>query len=164
QWRDPSGRVLLTEERHVRAVAADRGWELGFAFALRAERPVALGSPATNGRPGGAGYGGFFWRAAPGAAETFTADAAGEEAVNGSAAPWLALTGPGPYTLVFRGLCGDDRWFVRTGIYPGVCAALAFERPLLVTPDAPVRRGYRVLVADGHLTPSIVERRLSPQS
>lgn len=152
EWRDKAGGVLLTEERHLTARAASPGWELSFAFTLTADRPVALGSPATNGRPGGAGYGGFFWRAAPGETHTFTADADGEEAVNGSAAPWLALTGPGPYTLVFRGLDGDDRWFVRTGIYPGVCAALAFDHPLTVTPDAPVTRQLSVLVADRLLT------------
>ncbi|HTF09916.1 MAG TPA: DUF6807 family protein, partial [Asanoa sp.] len=146
------GGVLLREERHLTATAAAPGWELSFAFTLTADRPIALGSPATNGRPDGAGYGGFFWRAAPGETRTFTADAEGEEAVNGSATPWLALTGPGPYTLVFRGLDGDDRWFVRTGIYPGVCAALAFDHPLVVTPEAPVVRQLTVLVADRALT------------
>ncbi|MEV4620185.1 PmoA family protein [Asanoa sp. NPDC049573] len=152
EWRDRDGRVLLHEERRMTAATAARGWELSFAYTLTAEQPIALGSPATNGRPDGAGYGGFFWRAAPGEARTFTADAEGEEEVNGSAAPWLALTGPGPYTLVFRGLAGDDRWFVRTGIYPGVCAALAFDHPLTVTPSTPVVRRLTVLVADGVLT------------
>jgi len=153
EWRGPDDEVLLVEERRISAAAAPGGWELTFAFTLSAERDVALGSPATNGRPGGAGYGGFFWRAAPGPARVFTAEADGEEAVNGSAAPWVALTGPGPYTLVFRGLSGADRWFVRTGIYPGVCAALAFDEPLVVRPDAPVSRRYTVLVADGEVTP-----------
>ena len=153
EWRDRDGGVLLSEERHLSASSVAAGWELSFAFTLRsAAGPIALGSPATNGRPGGAGYGGFFWRAAPGDTRTFTADAEGEESVNGSAAPWLALTGSGPYTLVFRGLDGADRWFVRTGIYPGVCAALAFERPLVVTPEAPVARRLTVLVADGMLS------------
>ena len=161
EWRDPAGRPLLVEERRIAAAAAPAGWELSFAYALTPAGPgeVALGSPATNGRPGGAGYGGFFWRCAPGpsaadAFTVFTASAAGEEAVNGSGEPWLALTGPSagglPYTLVFRGLAGDDRWFVRTGIYPGVCAALAFARPLVVDAGA-VRRRLTVLVADGVL-------------
>ncbi|MDG4823914.1 PmoA family protein [Asanoa sp. WMMD1127] len=152
EWRDKDGAVLLTEERQLRATPADLGWVLSVDFTLAARRPIELGSPATNGRPDGAGYGGFFWRAAPGETRVFTADAAGEEHVNGSTAEWLALTGPGPYTLVFQGLAGDDRWFVRTGIYPGVCAALAFARPLPVTPEAPVARRLTVLVADGALT------------
>lgn len=152
EWRDKDGDVLLTEERRLTAREKAPGWELTVDFTLTTTQPVPLGSPATNGRPDGAGYGGFFWRAAPGETHTFTEDAEGEEKVNGSAAPWLALTGPGPYTLVFRGLDGDDRWFVRTGIYPGVCAALAFDHPLLVTPEAPVARRLTVLVADGVLT------------
>ncbi|GIF66774.1 oxidoreductase [Asanoa ishikariensis] len=152
EWRDKDGAVLLTEKRRLSAKKAPHGWELAIDFTLSAARPVSLGSPATNGRPDGAGYGGFFWRAAPGETHTFTEDADSEEQVNGSAAPWLALTGPGPYTLVFRGLDGDDRWFVRTGIYPGVCAALAFDHPLLVTPEAPLSRRITVLVADGALT------------
>jgi hypothetical protein len=152
EWQSPTGEVLLGEERTVTAAPAPLGWELSFAYTLTARRTIALGSPATNGRPDGAGYGGFFWRAAPGHAETFTAGRDGEAAVNGSDEPWVALTGPGPYTLVLRGLAGDDRWFVRTGGYPGVCAALAFERPLVVEAGAPVTRRLTVLVADGVLT------------
>ena len=108
------------------------------------------GSP-THGRPGGAGYGGFCWRAAPGPAVAFTATAHGEEAANGSAEEWVALHGSGPYTLVFRGLRDADRWFVRTGQYPGVCAALAFEQPMVIAAGETVSRDLRVLVADGHL-------------
>ena len=154
EWLDPAGRVLLTEERTVAAVPVPRGWELDFRYALTApdDRDVTLGSPATNGRPGGAGYGGFFWRGAPGEVRTFTATHDGEEKVNGSAEPWVALAGPGPYTLVFRGLAGDDRWFVRTGIYPGVCAALAFTDPLRLAAGTTLTRHLRVLVADGLLT------------
>jgi len=152
EWRDPAGSPLLVEDRTVTGHAVARGWRLTLAYTLTADRDLHLGSPATNGRPGGAGYGGFFWRAAPGEASTFTATRDGEEAVNGSAEPWLAFRGAGPYTLVFRGLADDDRWFVRTGIYPGVCAALAFERPLVLPAGAAVARTVTVLVADGWLT------------
>jgi hypothetical protein len=43
---------------------------------------------------------------------------------------------------------------VRTGEggYNGVCAALAFEKTVTVTPDAPLERDLTVLVADGTLT------------
>lgn len=155
RWLGPAGEVLLTETREVSARPVALGWELSFSYALStATRDVKLGSPATNGRPDGAGYGGFFWRAAPGPATTFTAGREGEDAVNGSAEPWVALTGPGPYTLVFRGLRDDDRWFVRTanGGYAGVCAALAFEKPLVIRPGLPCARHLTVLVADGLLT------------
>ena len=151
RWCDPGGATLLDEERAVSvAPAPPYGWELSFAYRLTTPgADVALGSPATNGRPGGAGYGGFFWRAAPGAFAVFDGLSGGEDAVNGSATAWVALAGA--YTLVFSGLSGDDRWFVRTGIYPGVCAALAFARPLTVSTLAPVERRLRVLVADGAL-------------
>ncbi|MEU8609457.1 PmoA family protein [Actinoplanes sp. NPDC048791] len=153
-WLGPQDETLLTETRTVAARAVPLGWELSFSYELSTIQPVTLGSPATNGRPGGAGYGGFFWRATPGPTTTFTASRTGEESVNGSDEPWVALTGPGPYTLVFRGLSDDDRWFVRTGAggYNGVCAALAFEKTVTVTPDAPLSRSLTILVADGALT------------
>jgi hypothetical protein len=160
QWRDPRGGVLLTERRQLAASAvAPDVWRLDLDSALTAgsEKSVRLGSPATNGRPGGAGYGGFFWRAAAGEPTGFPAAAAGEEAVNGSAAPWLALVGAGPdgsaYTLVFAGLGPGDRWFVRTAMYPGVCVAFAFDSPAEV-PAGTTRHGrYQVWVVDGALGP-----------
>ncbi len=57
------------------------------------------------------------------------------------------------YTLVFRGLAGDDRWFVRTEGYVGVCAALAWEKPLVIPPGETIERHVRVLVADGMIRP-----------
>ncbi|MEV4822002.1 PmoA family protein [Micromonospora sp. NPDC049274] len=159
QWRDRHGSVLLTEQRRLAASAvASDVWRLDVDSALTAppDREVRLGSPATNGRPGGAGYGGFFWRAlADDEPTVFTADAAGEGAVNGSAAPWLALTGVGPgggaYTLVFDGLGPGDRWFVRTAMYPGVCVAFAFDVPAVVPAGATRQGRYRVWVADGRV-------------
>jgi hypothetical protein len=153
-WSGPDGATLLTERRRVTAVPAPHGWLLSLGYALTApdDHAVTLGSPATHGRPGGAGYGGFFWRAAPGEATAFTAGRDGEVAVNGSAEPWVAVTGLGAYTLVFRGLRDADRWFVRTGDYVGVCAALAFEHELVVPAGGTLSRRVSVLVADGVLT------------
>ncbi|MFY1691079.1 PmoA family protein [Plantactinospora sp. WMMB782] len=160
-WLDPSGATLLTEERRVAATGLtgrDDAWLLDFGYALTApaDRDVVLGSPATNGRPDGAGYGGFFWRVAPGRHRAFSPAAEGEERVNGSTEPWLALAGAAAdgrrYTLVFAGLADGDHWFVRTGIYPGVCVALAFARTLPVPAGSTVRRRHRIVVADGWLT------------
>jgi hypothetical protein len=152
RWLDPAGETLLVEERTLVASPAPLGWTLDFAFALTAPpgHDVTLGSPATNGRPGGAGYGGFFWRLTPGVPEVFTSTVEGEEKCNGSADPWLAVRGAG-YTLVFSGLEGEDRWFVRAADYPGVCAALAWEHPLVIGAGSSLSRRYRVLVADGAL-------------
>ncbi|MDQ7911428.1 PmoA family protein [Phytohabitans sp. ZYX-F-186] len=151
-WLDPAGETLLVEERTLVAAPASRGWTLDVAFTLTAppDAGVTLGSPATNGRPGGAGYGGFFWRLAPGLPDVFTSTVEGEEKCNGSTDPWLAVRGEG-YTLVFTGLAGDDHWFVRAADYPGVCAALAWEHPLAIPAGGTLSRRYRVLVADGAL-------------
>ena len=159
-WCDGAGRALLREARSVTARAATCGWELSFRYGLSTAQPqpVVLGSPATNGRPGGAGYGGFFWRATAGPAVAFVPSGGNP---HGSADPWLALTVARTYTLVFRGLAVGDRWFVRTDDYVGVCAALAFEQPLTVAPGAVVERDLRVLVADGALSPGEIQAALA---
>ncbi|RFS46317.1 hypothetical protein D0Q02_12370 [Micromonospora craniellae] len=160
-WCDPAGAVLLTERRTLTASALPghaNAWRLdvGSTLTAPADRDVTLGSPATNGRPGGAGYGGFFWRAvADEVPEVFTAALDGEEAVNGCDEPWVALcgraSGGAAYTLVFSGLGPGDRWFVRTTMYPGVCVAFAFEETATI-PAGTSRHGrYRVIVADGAL-------------
>jgi hypothetical protein len=160
-WRDPAGKTLLTEDRTIAVrPLSPAAWVLDFAYELTAPegRDITLGSPATNGRPGGAGYGGFFWRAAPGSTvEVFTERAAGEEAVNGSTDRWVAMVADA-YTLIFQGLAEGDRWFVRSAMYPGVCAAFAFEKPRVI--PAGTRRAGRhaVVVADGALSKQEVER------
>ena len=143
RWCDGAGRTLLTEQRQLSAAPAAGGWELSFSYALTApaDQKVVLGSPATNGRTGGAGYGGFFWRLPPGKA------VASEP--HGSAAPELTVTVDDAYTLVFSGLEGTDRWFVRTDDYVGVCAALAFDEPLVIPAGGTLRRSLRVLITDG---------------
>ncbi|MEJ3743680.1 PmoA family protein [Actinomycetes bacterium KLBMP 9797] len=152
RWLDRAGATLLTEERVVAAAPAPGGWTLEFGYAVTApvDRDIELGSPATNGRPGNAGYGGFFWRLPLGTPEVFTATVDGEEKVHGSTEPWVGVRGDG-YTLVFAGLAEGDHWFVRVSGYPGVCAALAWERPLVVPAGTTLRRQHRVLVADGDL-------------
>jgi hypothetical protein len=60
-----------------------------------------------------------------------------------------AGAGEAAYSLTFSGLQDEDRWFVRIAEYPGVGAALAFERPLVIAPGETVSRRYQVLVSDG---------------
>jgi hypothetical protein len=161
-WLGPHGQALLSERRAIAATAAPRGWKLTFSYALSASAPTNLGSPATHGRGGGAGYGGFFWRLAPGRAHAFTEKQDGEKTVNGSAEPWVAVTVADAYTLVFAGLADADRWFVRTAEYPGVCAALAFTDPLTLEPGETLERHLTVLVADGTLTRDDVAATMDP--
>ncbi|MFC7331121.1 PmoA family protein [Marinactinospora rubrisoli] len=166
-WRGPDGTVLLEERRTVRAVpvAAPGGgaWALDIDVRLRnsAGRPLRIGSPATNGRPG-AGYGGFFWRAPLGKEppRCLGPGLEGEEALHGTRAPWLAMSGaaPGdgaPWTLVFLAFPPDpDPWFLRAGQYPGVGAALAWDRPLWLDTGGWLRRRTATVVLDGHPAPA----------
>ena len=46
-----------------------------------------------------------------------------------------------------------EPWFVRTAEYPGVCAALAFDHPLTLAPDADLVRDYRIVIADSQWCP-----------
>ncbi|NBM18300.1 PmoA family protein [Streptomyces sp. GC420] len=148
---------LLRERRTVSATGlGPAAWALDFTFSLTntTGSGLSIGSPATNGRPG-AGYGGFFWRAPKEAEppEVFTAEARGEDAVNGRPAGWLALAGEG-WTLVFAGATDetrDDPWFVRTTEYPGVGSALAWSERLPVPAGGTVTRRVVTAVADGRL-------------
>jgi hypothetical protein len=161
RWLAPDGTTLLGEERTVAAAPLLDAWVLDFGYVLTnvGAGPVSLGSPGTNGRPGKAGYGGFFWRAAAAQPRVFHATSDVEAEVNGSTGPWVAMTadGAGPdddagrdaYTLVFTGLGEGDHWFVRASEYPGVCVALAFEHARRLEPGAALTRQHRIVVADG---------------
>ncbi|SFO72629.1 Methane oxygenase PmoA [Geodermatophilus dictyosporus] len=154
-WLGPDGRLLLGEHRRVRARPVAGGWELGFTTVLTNATggELALGSPATNGRPG-AGYGGFSWRLPPaGEPHVRTPDAEGEEAVHGSPAAWLAWTDRAAGCTVVLAGADDatraDPWFVRVADYPGLGSSLAARHPLRLPPGGTVRRAFRALVADG---------------
>jgi Methane oxygenase PmoA len=139
-----------------------QGWVLRVRFALEnvTSAPVSLGSPGTQGRAG-AGYGGFFWRAATseGGIRVQTPDAEGEDAVHGHPAEWLIFGGndPGnamPWSLLLAGqdaLTRADPWFVRTRDYPGLGSALAFEQPVELGPGQIAARSLLVAVLDGIL-------------
>lgn len=151
RWCDTGGRTLLDEDRTMVARPhTDDAWWLDLTYTLTnpTEGRVTLGSPGTNGRPDNAGYGGFFWRAAPGQPRVFTSQSTVESEVTGSVTDWVALSGD-TYTLVFTGLGDGDRWFVRAKEYPGVCAAIAFDTVRTLEPGDRLTRHHRVLVADG---------------
>jgi ribosomal protein L34 len=160
-WRTPSGRPLLAERRRVAARLAAPGWELLLATTLLnpTERPLRLGSPATNGRAG-AGYGGLFWRLPPAATpRVWTPLGTGEEAVHGSSAPWLAWTDAARgYSLVLAGgdaATASDAWFVRAQEYPGIGLQLASREPLVVPPGTSLTRTLRALVLDGPVSDAV---------
>ncbi|MEU8985543.1 PmoA family protein [Streptomyces sp. NPDC048558] len=183
QLRDPDGFVeelrwvaagaeLLRERRTVAATELTASaWALDFTFSLTnvTSRPLSIGSPATNGRPGAA-YGGFFWRArkeSP-APDVFTIDRDGEQEIHGSRSPWVALAGS-TWTLVFAGATEQTRldpWFVRAQEYPGVGSSLAAGERLPIPPGETAVRRIVTVVADGRISrleaASLVRKAVSP--
>ncbi|MEV6958370.1 PmoA family protein [Streptomyces sp. NPDC051207] len=183
QLRDPDGFVeelrwvaagteLLRERRTVAATGlTPTAWALDLTFSLTnaTDRPLTVGSPATNGRPGAA-YGGFFWRARKEDTppDVFTPGAEGESEVHGSRADWLALAGS-TWTLVFAGATDATRrdpWFVRTAEYPGVGSSLAHTGRVPVPPGGTLVRRVVTVVADGRLdrdtAAALVRKAVSP--
>jgi predicted dehydrogenase len=169
-WRGPDGGAVLEESRdiHWRALSfgGDRqAWALEFDVRLKAAGgEVSLGSPGSKGRVG-AGYGGFFWRF-PDCVDVrvFTTDATGEDAVNGTVAPWLVFTaeflaGPeqnGRASVVLAagdGTTAGDPWFVRVKDYPGIGSAVAWDARTPV-PSGGLLRSYRAAVVDGAVSPA----------
>jgi predicted dehydrogenase len=168
-WVDRDGRDVIREKRRmawqtIGNASSASGWVLSFRTTLEAtEEPMSLGSPGTNGRPGG-GYGGFFWRLPRCSAVTImSAEADGEDAIHGSISPWIAWTARfegsidsvGDATLVFvpdDEQSARDPWVVRCAGYPGIGSAVAWEDRVEVSPTAPLSRSFRIAVLDGRLS------------
>jgi hypothetical protein len=181
-WRVPGHPAVLRERRRIVAVpltlpsrtaVRPRAWALRQRFELAnlTSGPVALGSPATNGRTG-AGYGGFFWRVASSGKYEVTVqtpEGDDESSVHGQAADWLIFGGAEPdtgqaWSLLFAGqdeITRADPWFVRVEDYPGVGSALAFELPVVLAPGERLIRSVLVAVLDGDLDPTGVPAVLS---
>ncbi len=51
---------------------------------------------------------------------------------------------------------------MRVSDYPGVGASLAWDRAVAASPSAPVRRSYRLLIADGRLGDDAVAELVAP--
>ncbi|KAI9639874.1 putative oxidoreductase [Dioszegia hungarica] len=147
------------------------GWVLSYRTTLTAlAGPVSLGSPGTNGRPGG-GYGGFFWRL-PRCSDVQLLGAGGkegEEEVHGQKADWIS------WSAVFEGRpgavgeativivpedeeTGRDRWVVRRETYPGIGSAVAWEERTEIADGRELSRGFRVAVVDGRMERDEVEK------
>jgi Methane oxygenase PmoA len=169
-WLGPDGRRLLDEERSVSAAPSDLpgAWLLDLATTLTnaTGEPLALGSPATNGRPG-AGYGGLFWRLPRvEGARVRSSTAEGEDVVHGSLSPWVAVTAgtdSAPFTVALAArdeVTRRDPWFVRLADYPGLGSQLAAVDPVHLAPGASTARSFRALVADGMLSTAEITRAL----
>ena len=144
-WRDRDGDVLLHELRTIRALElGEQSWALALSWALTAVPRVALGSPTTNGREFGAGYGGCFLRLASAPLEVSAGSLVGEEEVNGCDEPEV-LWHASDYMLR---ISGAGRWFVRTSMYPGVCDAWAFEKVRVIEAGRTWSGSFRLEISD----------------
>lgn len=149
--------VELTETRTLDWWAADEStWVLDADLALAAPTGarVTLGGPGTNGRD--VGYGGWQLRLRPSEdVRVFGPGLEGADALFGRAARWVAWQARfdgHPVTLVMAHAGADaaasDRWFVRHDEYDTLGVALAWSEVV----EVPLRRRYRLVVADGALS------------
>ncbi len=156
---DPIPPVEVRETRDLswRALSPT-AWILEADLRLESVSPdtVHLGGPGTNGRED-AGYGGFQLRLRPSdGVRIWSPLGEGADAVFGRHAPWVAWAGSfsGHEATLVMAMPDDtsatDRWFVRHGEWDGIGSALAWRDPVAL----PLRRRYRLIVADGRLDTS----------
>jgi hypothetical protein len=162
-WVTEAGQTWFDERRRLRVHVDEalNAWVLAFdsRFVNVSGRPVAIGSPTTQGRPN-AGYGGLFWRGP----RSFTGgvvhhpEGSGGDELMGVRAPWLAFTGVhdghGRRSTIVMVDSADNaghptKWFVRSTPFACLCPAPFFDTERLVEPGEAVRLSHAVVVGDG---------------
>lgn len=181
-WVSYGGEAWIDETRSISAaVRAKEGyWTLGVQMSLRNVRgePLVFGSPATQGRPDGVGYGGLFWRGArdltrglimiADGAESSTSD----HAVLGHAGPWLAFVGAHDgvdrsSTLLFLdhpdNLRYPNQWFARTESNVCVSFAFLYSDTYTLPANEALHLSYQIVIANGAWTRHQVEQFVAAQ-
>jgi hypothetical protein len=157
-WVRAAGDPLFTERRLITAGGLpDQAWRLAFQTTMGnvGGRPVAIGSPTTEGRDN-AGYGGLFWRgpAAFAGGRVLTPDGTGGDEFMGWRGPWLAFATP-VATLLFRDSPANPgypcQWFVRSRPFACVCPAPFFATETELAAGAKLTLSYDIIVATGEL-------------
>lgn len=171
-WRSARGDALIGEHRTVSFTLVDDSvWALEWTGELRnlSTETLSFGSPATRGLAG-SGYSGLWWRGPrsfTGGEVLLPTGPSPAADARGTDAEWLAFVGTHDgvdrsSTLVFEQIVPSERfrtqWFVRSEEFAAVNPSWAFERTFPLEPDATVRIGYRVTIADGALAVDDVER------
>ncbi|MEH3090037.1 MAG: PmoA family protein [Microbacterium arborescens] len=141
-WRLPACTEVDVRTPHARGEEAVHGSVAPW---------LAWSARFVAGAGAGAGAGGD---AAPGATGAGT-DAGGGAAPDTIAEATVALAPADEVSAA-------DPWFVRVAGYPGIGAALAWDRAVAASAAAPVRRSYRLLVADGRLPDAEIATLLTP--
>lgn len=176
-WVSYAGQTWIEETRRIAVseVNPDAGyWMLDVSLSLRNVRgePLVFGSPATEGRPDGVGYSGWFWRGARDLTGGLVMIEDGPETnksdmvVMGHSGSWLAFVGAHDgvdrsSTLLFIDQPGNPRyptrWFARTETTVCVSYALTYAETYTLNPDAVLDLSYRQVFASGAWTRQQVE-------
>jgi hypothetical protein len=160
EWVTSRSERLIADARRITiASPADDHWVLSFEITLTnlTTRPLAFGSPTTNGREA-AGYGGLFWRGP----RSFTdgivtvGGVAGGDNLMGARGRWASFTGrhdgsarESTVLIVDTGSEDEQQWFARTGQFAGLCAAPFFSTESTVPAGGSARFSYAAVIADG---------------
>ncbi|WP_439563583.1 DUF6807 family protein [Microcella sp.] len=159
-WVGQEGEPLLTESRQLEFVApeATGWWQLSWISTLtNPERDsVSLETPAQGGRPDG-GYGGLFFRGAPGLVTNRILGKDGPVDDSGVDSPWLVVhLTANDGSLVTLGCATDQaersRWIIRGGNFSGFGWAFLYDNGLTLGKGESVQLGHRLVVADGHVS------------
>lgn len=168
-WVSYAGETWIEETRRIAVTEINpdaQYWILDVGLSLHNVRgqPLEFGSPATEGRPDGVGYGGWFWRGARDLTGGLIMMADGAETrksdmeVMGHTGPWMAFAGTHDgvdrsSTMLFIDQPGNPRypnpWFARTE--SNVCASFAFvwDEVYPLAADDTLNLNYRTVIASG---------------
>jgi hypothetical protein len=171
-WITAAGERWFEERREIRVGVineAEGYWRLDLQFALKnvSGKTLRIGSPTTQGRPM-AGYGGLFWRGPRSflGEKIFAAGGLEGPGIMGQSAAWLAYTGThdvtaNKSTIVFYDQSTNPRyptkWFVRNDPYACLSCSFMFDEEYELPNGHELRLNYRILIANGELSPARIE-------
>lgn len=169
-WISYAGESWIEETRRisVRDINPDAGcWTLDLRMSLHNVRgeELVFGSPATEGRPDGVGYGGLFWRGArdlTGSLVMVGSDGPetnkSDMTVMGQKGAWLAFVGAHDgvdriSTVIFLDQKTNPRyptrWFARTESQAGASFALTYDSTYTLEAGAVLDLHYQIVIACG---------------
>ncbi len=168
-WISYRGETWIEEVRRINISKIDPAagyWVLEMNLSLHNVRgeDLVFGSPATEGRPDGVGYGGLFWRGARDLTGALVMVEDGPETsksdmtVMGHAGAWLAFVGQHDSvdrssTVILIDQPGNprypNRWFARTESDVGGSFAFTYEETYTLPVDESLNLNYQMVFANG---------------
>lgn len=179
RWITQAGETWIDEERQMAVneiEPADGYWSLDLSVQLLnvSPRPLAFGSPTTEGRPE-AGYGGLFWRGPRSFLHgQILADGTLEgPEIMGQSSPWLAFCGwhdgnGDQSTIIFIDRPSNPRfptrWFVRNDPYACVSCSFMFDQEYHLQRGEQLTLAYRIALCNGAWSRARIEQYLQRMS